>query len=131
MNAFQVMDWYRKEVIQFEYIKEWYKGFLCWHQVAFFTYLHHNSQSLIIIFVNWTQLLEFIYNLVIYQLAPANEMVQAILIMQGCQMTLPLGKVARYDITIYQRVVAQRIKGCFVSFSFWWTRVQFHAIRIR
>ena len=51
--------------------------------------------------MNWTQLLEFIYNLVIYQLAPANEMVQAILIMQGCQMTLPLGKVARYDITIY------------------------------
>ena len=27
--------------------------------------------------------------------------VQAILIMQGCQMALPLGNVARYDVTIY------------------------------
>ena len=36
-----------------------------------------------------------------YQLSPANKKVQAIVIMQGCQMALPLGMVARYDITIY------------------------------
>ena len=41
-----------------------------------------------------------------YQLAPANKKVQAILIMQGCQMALPLGKVARYDAEVHLNTCA-------------------------